>query len=235
MSMLPFDDRDGHIWFNGALVPWREARVHVLTHGLHYGSCVFEGERAYGARIYKMTEHHERLHNSARLLGFELPYSVAEIDEAALEVLRVNGIAEGYLRPVAWRGSEMMGVSAQNNRINVAIAAWEWPAYFSPEARLKGIRMTQSQWRRPAPNTAPTKSKAAGLYMICTLSKHKAEAEGYNDALMDEVTGYPGIADLPARAMLPDGNDLLVPVHVRLDGLDLRFFTTIATIGWQQT
>jgi len=187
--MLPFDDRDGHIWFNGALVPWREARVHVLTHGLHYGSCVFEGERAYGARIYKMTEHHERLKTSARLLGFELPYSVEEIDEAALEVLRINGIGDGYVRPVAWRGSEMMGVSAQNNRINVAIAAWEWPAYFSPEARLKGIRMTQAAWRRPAPDTAPTKSKAAGLYMICTLSKHKAEAEGYNDALMLDYRG----------------------------------------------
>ena len=187
--MLPFDDRDGHIWFNGALVPWREARVHVLTHGLHYGSCVFEGERAYGAQIYKMTEHHERLHTSAQLLGFELPYSVEEIDEAALEVLRVNGIGDGYLRPVAWRGSEMMGVSAQHNRINVAIAAWEWPAYFSPEARLKGIRMTQAEWRRPAPDTAPTKSKAAGLYMICTLSKHKAEAEGYNDALMLDYRG----------------------------------------------
>jgi branched-chain amino acid aminotransferase len=189
MSMLPFDDRDGHIWFNGALVPWREARIHVLTHGLHYASCVFEGERAYGARIYKMTEHHERLQRSAELLGFELPYSVAEIDDAALEVLRVNGIGDGYLRPVAWRGSEMMGVSAQNNRINVAIAAWEWPAYFSPEARLKGIRMTRSQWRRPAPDTAPTKSKAAGLYMICTLSKHKAEAEGFNDALMLDYRG----------------------------------------------
>jgi branched-chain amino acid aminotransferase len=189
MSMLPFDDRDGHIWFNGTLVPWREARVHVLTHGLHYGSCVFEGERAYGARIYKMTEHHERLKTSARLLGFELPYSVEEIDAAALEVLRINGIGDGYVRPVAWRGSEMMGVSAQNNRINVAIAAWEWPAYFSPEARLKGIRMTQAAWRRPAPDTAPTKSKAAGLYMICTLSKHKAEAEGYNDALMLDYRG----------------------------------------------
>jgi branched-chain amino acid aminotransferase len=187
--MLPFDDRDGQIWFNGELVPWREARVHVLTHGLHYGSCVFEGERAYGARIFKMTEHHERLHGSARLLGFEIPYSVAEIDEAAREVLRVNGIADGYLRPVAWRGSEMMGVSAQNNRINLAIAAWEWPAYFSPEARLKGIRMTRAKWRRPAPDTAPTKSKAAGLYMICTLSKHQAEAEGYNDALMLDYRG----------------------------------------------
>jgi branched-chain amino acid aminotransferase len=187
--MLPFDDRDGQIWFNGELVPWREARVHVLTPGLHYGSCVFEGERAYGARIFKMTEHHERLHGSARLLGFEIPYSVAEIDEAAREVLRVNGIADGYLRPVAWRGSEMMGVSAQNNRINLAIAAWEWPAYFSPEARLKGIRMTRAKWRRPAPDTAPTKSKAAGLYMICTLSKHQAEAEGYNDALMLDYRG----------------------------------------------
>jgi len=189
MSMLPFDDRDGHIWFNGALVPWREARIHVLTHGLHYGSCVFEGERAYGGRIYKMTEHHERLHASARLLGFELPYSVAEIDAAALEVMRVNGIGDGYLRPVAWRGSEMMGVSAQKNRINVAIAAWEWPAYFSPEARLKGIRMTRAEWRRPAPDTAPTKSKAAGLYMICTLSKHKAETAGFNDALMLDYRG----------------------------------------------
>ena len=187
--MLPFDDRDGQIWFNGELVPWRDARVHVLTHGLHYGSCVFEGERAYGAQIYKMTEHHERLHSSAELLGFEIPYSVAEIDEAAREVLRVNGIADGYLRPVAWRGSEMMGVSAQNNRINLAIAAWEWPAYFSPEARLKGIRMTRAKWRRPAPDTAPTKSKAAGLYMICTLSKHQAEAEGYNDALMLDYRG----------------------------------------------
>ncbi len=189
MSMLPFDDRDGHIWFNGALVPWREAKVHVLTHGLHYGSCVFEGERAYGAEIYKMTEHHERLHESARLLGFEIPYSVAEIDEGALQVLKVNGIVDGYVRPVAWRGSEMMGVSAQSNRINLAIAAWEWPAYFSPEARLKGIRMTRAQWRRPAPDTAPTKSKAAGLYMICTLSKHKAESEGYNDALMLDYRG----------------------------------------------
>ncbi len=187
--MLPFDDRDGHIWFNGALVPWREARIHVLTHGLHYGSCVFEGERAYGGRIYKMTEHHERLHASARLLGFELPYSVEEIDAAALEVMRVNGIGDGYLRPVAWRGSEMMGVSAQKNRINVAIAAWEWPAYFSPEARLKGIRMTRAEWRRPAPDTAPTKSKAAGLYMICTLSKHKAETAGFNDALMLDYRG----------------------------------------------
>ncbi len=189
MSMLPFDDRDGQIWLNGALVPWRDAKLHVLSHGLHYASCVFEGERAYGGRVFKMTEHHKRLHASAELMGFEIPYSVAEIDAATLAVMAANGIADGYVRPFAWRGSEMMGVSAQQTRINVAIAAWEWPAYFTPEARLKGIRMTRSQWRRPAPETAPTQSKAAGLYMICTLSKHAAEAKGYNDALMLDYRG----------------------------------------------
>ena len=187
--MLPFDDRDGRIWFDGEMVPWRDAKVHVLSHGLHYASCVFEGERVYGGHIFRMTEHHERLHESARVLGFEIPYSVAEIDAASREVLEANGIVEGYVRPVAWRGSEMMGVSAQHNTIHLAVAAWEWPAYFAPEARLKGIRMTQSQWRRPAPDTAPTKSKAAGLYMICTLSKHAAEAKGYNDALMLDHRG----------------------------------------------
>lgn len=189
MSMLPFDDRDGQIWFDGELVPWREAQVHVLTHALHYASSVFEGERAYGGRIFKMTEHHERLHKSARVLGFEIPYSVAEIDAASEQVVAANGIVDGYVRPVAWRGSEMMGVSAQKNTIHLAIAAWEWPAYFAPEARLKGIRMTQSEWRRPAPDTAPTQSKAAGLYMICTLSKHAAEAKGYSDALMLDHRG----------------------------------------------
>ncbi len=189
MSMLPFDDRDGQIWFDGRLLPWREAKVHVLTHALHYASSVFEGERVYGRRIFKMTEHHERLHKSARVLGFEIPYGVAEIDAASEQVVAANGIVDGYVRPVAWRGSEMMGVSAQNNTIHLAIAAWEWPAYFSPEARLKGIRMTQSEWRRPSPTTAPTQSKAAGLYMICTLSKHAAEAKGYNDALMLDYRG----------------------------------------------
>ena len=187
--MLSFHDRDGQIWFDGNLLDWREAKVHVLTHGLHYASCVFEGERAYGGRIFKMHEHHERLRTSAALLGFELPYSVAEIDDAAMAVLAANGITDGYVRPVAWRGSEMMGVSAQKNRIHLAVTAWEWPAYFSPEARLKGIRMTVSEWRRPAPETAPTKSKAAGLYMICTLSKHAAEEKGFADALMLDYRG----------------------------------------------
>jgi branched-chain amino acid aminotransferase len=189
MANEPFDDRDGIIWHNGEMGPWREATCHVLTHALHYASCVFEGERSYNGRIFEMAKHHERLLKSARILGFEIPYSLAEIDAAAMAVLQANGIVDGYIRPVAWRGSEMMGVSAQNNRIHLAIAAWEWPAYFSPEARLKGIRMATSEWRRPSPACAPTDSKAAGLYMICTLSKHKAEAAGYNDALMLDYRG----------------------------------------------
>lgn len=187
--MLPFDDRDGVIWYDGALVPWRDANLHVLSHGLHYASCVFEGERAYGGNIFKASEHHQRLHDSAEIMGFEIPYSVAEIDAAAAEVLEANGISDGYVRPVAWRGSEMMGVSAQKSRIHLAIAAWEWPAYFSPEARLEGIRMTEGRYRRPDPRTAPVHSKAAGLYMICTLSKHEAEQKGYNDALMLDWRG----------------------------------------------
>ncbi len=189
MDIIPFDDRDGVIWFNGELVPWRDARPHVLTHGLHYASCVFEGERVYGGEIFKLTEHSERLLHSARVLDFEIPYSVAEIDRASNDIVAAQNIADGYVRPVAWRGAEMMGVSAQQNQIHVAIAAWEWPAYFTPEARLKGIRMTISKWRRPAPDTAPTDSKAAGLYMICTLSKHAAEKDGYSDALMLDWRG----------------------------------------------
>lgn len=189
MSVLPFDDRDGVIWFDGKLVPWRDAKIHVLTHGLHYASCVFEGERAYGGEVFKLTEHNERLARSAEILGFKLPYSVAEIDAATREVIAANKLVDCYVRPVAWRGSEMMGVSAQKNTIHVAIAVWEWPAYFSPELREKGIRMTFSKWRRPAPDTAPTASKAAGLYMICTLSKHAAEQDGYADALMLDYRG----------------------------------------------
>lgn len=189
MSVLPFDDRDGVIWFDGKLVPWREAKIHVLTHGLHYASCVFEGERAYGGHVFKLTEHSERLARSAEILGFKLPYSVEEIDAATREVIAANNLVDCYVRPVAWRGSEMMGVSAQKNTIHVAIAVWEWPAYFSPELREKGIRMAISKWRRPAPDTAPTASKAAGLYMICTLSKHAAEQDGYADALMLDYRG----------------------------------------------
>jgi branched-chain amino acid aminotransferase len=175
---------------NGTMVPWRDARLHVLTHALHYASCVFEGERVYDGRIFKLREHTLRLADSARKLGFDLPHDIATLEQACQQVVAANGIGDGYVRPLAWRGPEMMGVSAQNCRINVAIAAWTWPAYFTPEARLKGIRMTRAIYDRPAPNTAPTQSKAAGLYMICTLSKHEAEAKGYDDALMLDYRGY---------------------------------------------
>ena len=189
MSLIPFHDRDGFIWMDGKLVPWREAQVHVLTHGLHYGSCVFEGERAYGGAIYKSTEHSERLRRSAELLDFEIPFSVAEIDAAKAEVLKANGQTDAYLRPVAWRGSEMMGVSAQQNTIHLAIASWIWPSYFDPATKMKGIRLDMADYRRPDPATAPSTSKAAGLYMICTISKHRAEKKGYADALMLDWQG----------------------------------------------
>ncbi|MGH6990515.1 MAG: aminotransferase class IV, partial [Stellaceae bacterium] len=163
---IPFDDRDGVIWLDGKLVPWRDARIHVLTHGLHYASCVFEGERVYGGKIFKLREHTERLINSGRILGFEIPWRAEAIDRASYEVIEALGLREAYVRPVAWRGPEQMGVSAQATKIHMAIAAWEWPSYFSPEARLKGLRLMMSPWARPAPNTAPTEAKASGLYMI---------------------------------------------------------------------
>ncbi|MCB2101374.1 MAG: branched-chain amino acid aminotransferase [Rhodobacterales bacterium] len=189
MAGPPFDDRDGLIWYNGDMVDWRDAKVHVLSHGLHYASAVFEGERAYGGSIFKLTAHSQRLVDSAKALGMTIPYSVAEIDAACNDVLAANGIVDGYIRPIAWRGSEMMGVSAQATRINLAIAAWAWPSYFTPEARLKGIRLKTAPWRRPSPETEPVHAKAAGLYMICTLSKHKVESEGYDDALMLDWRG----------------------------------------------
>ncbi len=187
--MLDFENRDGWIWFDGRMTPWRDARLHVLSHGLHYASSVFEGERVYGGAIFRLTAHTERLFESARQLGFEIPWTVAEIDEACYAVCRKNDIEDGYVRPVAWRGSEMMGVSAQKNAIHVAIAAWRWPSYFDPDARLKGIELAWAKWRRPDPATIPAKAKAAGLYMICTLSKHAAEAEGCDDALMLDWRG----------------------------------------------
>jgi branched-chain amino acid aminotransferase len=189
MSIIPFDDRDGQIWFDGGLKPWRDAKIHVLTHALHYASCVFEGERVYGGKVFKLREHSQRLIDSAKILGFDIPMTVEEIDAATNAVVKANNIVDGYVRPLAWRGAEQMGVSAQQSKIHVAIACWVWPAYFTPEARLKGIRMKWAKWSRPAPNTAPTASKAAGLYMICTLSKHDAEDTGYDDALMLDWRG----------------------------------------------
>jgi len=185
----PYHDRDGFIWMDGALVPWREAKVHVLTHGLHYASAVFEGERAYGGEIFKLREHTERLIDGARTMDFEIPYSADAIDAACREVVKANGLTDGYVRPIAFRGSEMMGVSAQNNKIHLTIAAWDWGSYFPLEQRLKGIRVTVAKYRRPDPATAPCKAKAAGLYMICTLEKHRAERAGYADALMYDYRG----------------------------------------------
>jgi branched-chain amino acid aminotransferase len=190
MASVPFDQLDGFIWMNGEFVKWADAKIHVLTHGLHYASAVFEGERAYGGEIYKLTEHTERLHESARILGFTIPWSVAEIDEACRALLKMQGFVDAYVRPIAWRGSEQMGVSAQNNKINCAVAIWQWPSYFDPAQKLKGIRLDIADYRRPDPRTAPSKAKAAGLYMICTLSKHAAEAKGYADAMMFDWRGY---------------------------------------------
>jgi branched-chain amino acid aminotransferase len=190
MSIIPFDDRDGIIWFNGAMVPWRDAKIHVINHGLHYASCVFEGERAYEGRIFKSAEHTARLFKSASVLGMDIPFTPDQINQAKEAVLKANGLTDAYLRPVAWRGSEQMGIAARATKTNVAIAAWEWPSYFSPELREKGISLKTSNWQKPAPNTAPTQAKAAGLYMINTLSKHQAEDEGYTDALMLDYRGY---------------------------------------------
>ncbi len=228
MSVLPFDDRDGVIWFDGRLVPWREARVHVLTHGLHYASCVFEGERAYNGQVFKLTEHSQRLIDSGRILGFEVPYTAAEIDRATRETIAANNLVDCYVRPVAWRGSEMMGVSAQASKIHVAIAVWQWPAYFAPELLEKGIRLAIAKWRRPAPDTAPTASKAAGLYMICTISKHAAEAEGCADALMLDYRGQ--IAEATgANVFLVQGGELHTPrPDCFLDGITRRTVIDLA-------
>lgn len=189
MSVIPFDQRHGVIWMDGELAPWGEAKIHVLTHGLHYASAVFEGERAYGGVIFKLREHTERLKKSASILDFDIPYSAAEIDAACNLVLQMNGHRDAYVRPVAWRGSEMMGVAAQHNKIHLAIATWEWPSYFDPAQRLKGIRLDIADYRRPDPATSPCLSKATGLYMICTISKHRAERRGFADALMLDWRG----------------------------------------------
>ncbi len=189
MAAQSYDRLEGVIWYDGKLVHWQDANLHVLSHGLHYASCVFEGERAYGGQIFKSREHAERLKRSANVLDFEIPYTVAEIVAAKHQVLEKNGKQEAYVRPVAWRGSEMMGVSAQTNKIHLAIASWEWPRYFDPEQRLKGIRLDLAEYRRPDPKTAPCLAKAAGLYMICTISKHRAERRGYADAMMLDWQG----------------------------------------------
>ncbi|MFA7275766.1 MAG: branched-chain amino acid aminotransferase [Pseudobdellovibrionaceae bacterium] len=191
MSLIPFDDRDGTIWFDGKMVPWREAKIHVICHGLHYGSAVFEGERAYEGKIFKSAQHTQRLFTSAELLGMTIPFSNDEINAAKDAVLSANNLKDAYLRPVAWRGSEQMGIAARQTKTHVAIACWEWPSYFSPELREHGISLMSAPWKKPAPDTAPVHAKAAGLYMINTLSKHAAEEAGFTDALMLDYRGYP--------------------------------------------
>jgi branched-chain amino acid aminotransferase len=224
----PFHDRDGFIWMDGALVPHREANLHILTHAMHYASSVFEGQRAYGGRIFKLREHTNRLIRSGQILGFENPWTADEIDEACYAVLKANGLETCYMRPVAWRGSEQMGVAAPNSKIHLAIAAWEWPAYFSPEAKLKGLRLDIARYRRPAPFTAPTDSKAAGLYMICTISKHEADAKGYHDALMFDWRGQVAEATGANIFFVKDGAIHTPTPDCFLDGITRRTVMDLA-------
>ncbi len=228
MALTPYDDRDGEIWFDGALVPWREAKLHVLSHAMHYASAVFEGERVYGGKVFKLSEHSARLGSSAKLMDMVLPYTSDEIDAATREVVKTNGIDDGYVRPLAWRGSEMMGVSAQQTKIHVAIAAWPWPPYFGDEASLRGIRLAFADYRRPSPETAPVQSKAAGLYMICTLSRHKVEAQGYDDALMLDWRGQVAEAT-GANVFLVQDGELHTPTpDCFLDGITRRTVMALA-------
>ena len=189
VESIPYDKRSGKIWFNGETVDWKDANIHILNHGLHYASCVFEGERVYDGEIFKLAEHTERLFYSAKRMGITVPYSQQEINEACKKIINIQKVQNGYVRPLIWRGSEMMAISAQKNKIHVAIATWEWGSYFDPKLKLNGIKLNISSWRRPAPNTIPWDTKAAGLYMICTLSKHEAEAQGYTDSLMLDHEG----------------------------------------------
>lgn len=228
MPTIPFDDRDGWIWWNGDFVPWREARPHLLSHGLHYASAVFEGERAYGGHVFRLRDHTDRLLASARILGFEIPWTAEAIDAACRETLRRNGLHDAYLRPIAWRGSEEMGVAARGTKINMAIAAWEWGAYFGDGNRLRGVRLDMADWRRPSPETAPTAAKATGLYMIGTLSKHAALDRGYDDALMLDWKG--DVAEATgANVFLAIDGALHTPTPVGfLDGITRRSVMALA-------
>jgi branched-chain amino acid aminotransferase len=223
-----FDDRDGFIWFDGKLVPWREANVHILTHAMHYASSVFEGQRAYGGRIFKLREHSERLRRSAELLGFDIPWSAEEIDAACDQVLEANGLTDAYLRPVAWRGSESMGVSPKGTAPHLAIAAWNWGKYYPPEKAAAGIRLDIAPWRRPAPYTAPVHSKAAGLYMIASLSKQHADARGFDDALMLDWRGQVAEATGANAFFVRDGVLHTPTPDCFLDGITRRTVIDLA-------
>jgi len=227
MALVPFDDRDGMIWMDGSLVPWRDAKLHVLSHGLHYASGVFEGERAYAGNIFKLREHTERLIASGRILGFEIPYSAEQIDAACREVLAANNLVDAYVRPIAWRGAEQLSVSAQQTKIHLAIACWAWPNLFGAD-RMKGVRLGMAPWKRPHPETAPTASKAAGLYMIGTLSKHAAEAAGFDDALVLDWRGRVSEATGANIFFVMDGAVHTPTPDCFLDGITRRTVMSIA-------
>ena len=229
MEPVPYDKRSGKLWFNGRAVDWAEAKIHVLNHGLHYASCVFEGERVYDEEIFKLEEHTERLFYSAKRMGIKIPYSQKEINQACRDIVNIQKVKNGYVRPVIWRGSEMMAISAQKNKIHVAIATWEWGSYFDPKLKLNGIKLNISSWRRPSPNSVPWDTKAAGLYMICTLSKHEAESQGFTDSLMLDHEG--NIAEATGANIFfkdPSG-DLHTPIADSfLDGITRREVIKIA-------
>ena len=229
MQQLPFDQRSGKIWFNNELCEWQDARVHIISHGMHYASLVFEGLRVYNKKIFKLTEHTERLFNSAKILDMKVPYSFDEIIEATKKLVSDQSIENGYIRPFVWRGSEMMGVSAQNTKINVAIAIWDWPTYFNPELKLKGIKLNISKWQRPPQNSSPWESKAAGLYMICTLSKHQAEKDGYTDSLMLDHEGNIAEATSANIFFKDKNNELHTPIPDSfLDGITRKTVIDLA-------
>ena len=229
MEPIPYDKRSGEIWFNGEWVNWSDVKIHVLSHGLHYASCVFEGERVYDGEIFQLEEHTERLFHSASRLGFEIPYTQASLNKACNEIVTIQKVKNGYVRPVAWRGSEMMAISAQKTKIHVAIASWEWGSYFDPNLKLKGIKLNISKWKRPAPDTIPWDTKASGLYMICTLSKHEAEQNGFTDSLMLDYQG--NIAEATgANVFFKDKlGDIHTPIPDSfLDGITRRCVIEIA-------
>ena len=229
MESIPYDKRSGKIWFNGKTIDWGEANIHILNHGLHYASCVFEGERVYDGEIFKLEEHTERLFYSAKRMGIKVPFSQEEINEASRNIINIQKVKNGYVRPVIWRGSEMMAISAQRNKIHVAIATWEWGSYFDPKLKLNGIRLNISNWRRPAPNTIPWDTKAAGLYMICTLSKHEAEAQGFTDSLMLDHEGNIAEATGANIFFKSHSEELITPIPDSfLDGITRREVIKIA-------
>ena len=229
MEPVPFDKRSGKIWFNGQLVNWHDVKIHVLSHGLHYASCVFEGERVYDGEIFKLEEHTDRLFHSASRLGFKIPYSQEILNKSSRDIVAIQKVKNGYVRPVVWRGSEMMAISAQKTKIHVAIATWEWGSYFDPNLKLKGIKLDISKWKRPAPDTIPWDTKASGLYMICTLSKHEAERKGFTDSLMLDYQGNVAEATGANIFFKNKNNELHTPVPDSfLDGITRRCIINIA-------